>query len=168
MEDAVRHELSGIHVKKVKGRIDDKALTSAVIDNIHAQVKAALKRFSPRVTSNDLTIVGAIYDLRNDLGKGVGKLSIINVNGNRDEPRLKAFMEAIMASPNPKGKQAAGKTNENPLERLARALSESADLSGEDEEEEEGGEEEAEEPAAEEPHETPPKPAAMPAKQAHH
>lgn len=154
MEEAIRHELSGIHVKKLKGRLDDKALTSAVIDNVHAQVKAALKRFSPRVTSNDLTIIGAIYDLRNDLGRGVGKLTIINVNGNRDEGRLKAFMEAIMASPNPKGKHAAGDAKENPLERLARALAESANFSDEGDDEEE--EEEEEEPAA------------MPAEQAHH
>jgi carbonic anhydrase len=163
LEDAIRHELSGIHVKKVKGRLDDRALGAAVIENVHDQVRAALKRFSPRVTSNDLTIVGAIYDLRNDLGRGAGKLSIINVNGNRDEPRLKAFMEAIMATPNPKGKHGAtGEAKENPLERLARALSESADLS--DEEEDEG--EEEEEPAAEQ--EEPAKPAAIPAKQAHH
>lgn len=138
LPDAVRKELSGIHAKKVKGRLDDKRLASAVLDNVHEQVKAALKRFSGRVTSNDLTIVGAIYDLRNDLAKGAGRVTIINVNGNRDEARLKAFMDAIMASPNPKGK-AASSAPENPLDRLARALSESADFGadeGEDDEDE--------------------------------
>lgn len=138
--EAVRRELSGIHVKKVKGRLDDKQLASAVIDNVHEQVKTALKHFSGRVTSNDLTIVGAIYDLRNDLGKGVGRVTIVNVNGNRDEARLKAFMDAIMASPNPKAK-AQTPARENPLDRLARALSASADFS--DEEEDEEDEEEA-------------------------
>jgi len=133
--DAVRKELAGIHAKKVRGRLDDKHLASAVVDNVHEQVKAALKRFSARVTSNDLTIVGAIYDLRNDLSKGVGKVTIINVNGNRDEARLKAFMDAIMASPNPKGK-APSAARENPLDRLARALSASAEFSDDDEEEE--------------------------------
>lgn len=133
LPDAVRKELAGIHVKKVKGRLDDKQLGSAVIDNVHEQVKGALKRFNHRVTSTDLTIVGAIYDLRNDLAKGVGRLTIINVNGNRDEARLKAFMDAIMASPSAKGKAGA---RENPLERLARALAESADF-GDDSEDEE-------------------------------
>jgi len=133
--DAVRRELAGIHVKKAKGRLDDKQLASAVVDNVHEQVKTALKRFSGRVTSNDLTIVGAIYDMRNDLGKGVGRVTIVNVNGNRDEARLKAFMDAIMATPNPKAK-AATPARENPLDRLARALSASAEFSDEDEEEE--------------------------------
>jgi carbonic anhydrase len=162
MEEAIRRELSGIRVKKVKGRLDDRQLASAVVDNVHDQVKAALKRFTPRVTSNDLTIVGAIYDLRNELGKGAGKLTVINVNGNRDEARLKAFMDAIMTTPNPKGKGAgAGDAKENPLERLARALSESANLS--DDEEDEG--EEESEGTTEEAHETP---EAMPAEKAHH
>jgi carbonic anhydrase len=135
--DAVRRELSAIRVKKVKGRLDDKRLASAVIENVHEQVKSALKRFSGRVTSNDLTIIGAVYDLRNDLGKGVGRVSIVNVNGNRDEARLKAFMDAIMASPNPKG--GASSVRENPLERLARALSESATFGDDEEDEEDEG-----------------------------
>lgn len=161
LEEAIRKELSGIRVRKTKGRLDDKQLASAVIDNVHDQVKAALKRFSPRVTSNDLTIVGAIYDLRNELGKGAGKLTVINVNGNRDEARLKAFMDAIMTTP--RGKSASGgDPKDNPLERLARALSESADLSADEEE----GEEEEEPEAA--PEETPETPAAMPADKAHH
>ena len=145
MPDAVRQELSGIHVTK-KGRLDDKQLTAAVVANVHGQVKAALKQFSARVTSNDVTIIGAIYDMHNDLGKGVGQVTIINVNGNRDEARLKAFMDAIMASPNPKGKAAKEDERENPLERLARALSESANFSVGDEDEDD--EEEAEGPPA--------------------
>jgi carbonic anhydrase len=155
--EAVRRELSGIHAKKVRGRLDDRHLSSAVIDNVHDQVKSALKRFSARVTSNDLTIVGAVYDLRNDLSKGVGRLTVINVNGNRDEARLKAFMDAIMASPNPKAK-ATTEARENPLDRLARALSESADFGGEDEEEEDD----------EEPADPEPTPATVPAEKAHH
>lgn len=151
--DPIRRELAGIHVKKVRGRLDDKRLTSAVLDNVHGQVKAALKRFSGRVTSNDLTIVGAVYDLRNELGRGAGRLSVINVNGNRDEARLKAFMDAIMASPNPKAKQASN-VRENPLDRLARALAESTD--SEDDEDDDDDEEA-----------TPQSPGTVPAGEAH-
>jgi carbonic anhydrase len=162
-DDPIGREIASIRVKKVtgKGKLDDKHLSAAVIDNVHDQVKAALKRFSARVTSNDLTIVGAVYDMRNDLARGVGKLSVINVNGNRDEARLKAFMDAIMASPNPKGK-AGLNARENPLDRLARALSESADLGADEEEEEEDDDE----PEQSSPPVKPP--AAMPAGQAHH
>lgn len=157
VDEPIRKELSGMHVGKLKGRADDKRLTTAVIDNVHDQVKAALKRFSPHVTASELTIVGAVYDLRNELGKGPGKLTIINVNGNRDEARLKAFMDAILSGVNPKGKGAAAR--ENPLDRLARALSESANTGG-DEEEEEVTEEEPQPAAA---------PAqAVPAESAHH
>jgi carbonic anhydrase len=162
LEPAIQRELSGIKVKKAKGKLDEKHVSLAVLDNVHDQVKAALKRFSPRVTSNDLTIVGAVYDLRNDLGKGAGKLSIINVNGNRDEPRLKAFMDAIMASPNPNGKPAA-KARENPLDRLARALSDSANLSNQTEEDEEEEEEAAPEPPS---NPVAPQPTAIPANKA--
>jgi carbonic anhydrase len=137
LADTIRRDLSGIRVKKVKGRLDDKHLTNAVIDNVHNQVKAALKRFSGRVTSNDLTIVGAVYDLRNDLARGLGRVTVINVNGNRDEARLKAFTDAIMASPNPNAAKATPNARENPLDRLARALSASADTSEEEADEEE-------------------------------
>jgi carbonic anhydrase len=162
-EEPIRRELSGLRTKKQKGRLDDKHWASAVEDNVHDQVKAALKRFGSRVTSGELTIIGAIYDFRNDMMRGPGKLVVVDVNGNRDESRLKAFGEAILSTPNPKKKPGPAL---NPLDRLAQALSESANFDSEDEDDFEEGEEgeaaPAPAPAAA------PKAAAMPAERAHH
>jgi hypothetical protein len=36
-----------------------------------------------------------VYDFRNDLGKGAGRLSIVDVNGNSEKERLEAFVNAI-------------------------------------------------------------------------
>ena len=121
LEDPIRRELSGLHLKKVKGAVDDKRWADAVVENVHDQVRAGLKQFGARVNAGELTIIGAVYDFRNDLSRGTGKLSVINVNGVRDEARLKAFGDAIMTTPNPR---AAGK-KESSLDKLARALANS-------------------------------------------
>src|SRR5262249_53846225 len=71
----------------------------ASIANVHAQVANALKRFGKRVQSGQLTVVGAIYDFRADLGQGAGKLVLVDVNGNSESERLDAFSSAISAGP---------------------------------------------------------------------
>jgi carbonic anhydrase len=142
LPSALRRELSGLHLKKGKGPLDDKRWADAVLENVHDQVGAALKQFGARVNTGELTIIGAVYDFRNDLGKGPGRLTVIDVNGVQDEARLKAFGDAIMATPNPH----APAKKENSLDRLARALTDSvvSSVHGGDDEEEEDEEEEAE------------------------
>jgi carbonic anhydrase len=133
LPEPVRHELASLHLKK--GKVDEKRWTAAVLENVHDQVRAALKQFGGRVNAGELTIIGAVYDLRNELGQGPGKLQVINVNGNQDPDRLKAFGEAIMSTPNPNGRGVA-RAKENPLDRLARALATNAS-DGDDEDEDE-------------------------------
>jgi carbonic anhydrase len=118
LPEAMRHELGTLHAGKHadKKDADDHQLLVAVLANVHDQVKVALHEFGPRVNAGDLTIVGAVYDFRNELGKGAGRLSVINVNGNQDPVRLKSFVEAIMSGPG------AGKTEDDAMARLARAL----------------------------------------------
>jgi len=38
-----------------------------------------------------------VLDHHDDLGKGAGRISIINVNGNSEPRRLKAFVDAVQA-----------------------------------------------------------------------
>ncbi|HEY2732981.1 MAG TPA: hypothetical protein VGI70_03305, partial [Polyangiales bacterium] len=78
-------------------------------------VKVSLREFGPRVNAGELTIVGAIYDFRNDLGKGAGRVAVIDVNGIRDPVRLKSFVDAIMSGP-------GSYNGDDPMARLARAL----------------------------------------------
>jgi carbonic anhydrase len=75
------------------------ALKNGVLANVHNQVAYAVKKFGELVQEGKLTVVGSIYDHGNDLSEGAGKLVIVNVNGNSDPKRMKAFTEAINASP---------------------------------------------------------------------
>lgn len=72
-------------------------LTAAVVAHVDAQVAEAVGLFSPFVQSGELTVVGAVYDFRNDFGAGHGLLRIVNVNSNVEEARLEAFEKAIRA-----------------------------------------------------------------------
>jgi carbonic anhydrase len=156
----IRSEIAGIKVKRSKGKADERAWAAAVIENVHNQVKVALREFGPHVNAAELTIVGAVYDLRNELGRGPGRLIVLNVNGNQDPARLKAFAEAILSTPNPHAKSNA---REDPLERLARALANPGPARDESEND---GEEEAEPTAPAPPAAVPETPkAAVPAEQ---
>jgi carbonic anhydrase len=129
LEEPISRELASLHLKKVKGPVDEKKVAVAVVENVHDQVKFALKQFGARVNAGELTIIGAVFDLRNDLGKGAGRLTVIDVNGNQDEARLKAFGEAIMSTPSTRG---GANARESAMDRLARVLAETASANHED------------------------------------
>lgn len=61
----------------------------AVASNVHQQVEYCTTKFHQQVQSGQLTVVGVIYDLANDLGKGAGKLHTININGEKN-PKILA------------------------------------------------------------------------------
>lgn len=96
LDDPIRRELEHLHAPLPKaGKKPDQAWTDAVVDNVHDQVRFALGRFAGKVHEGKLTVVGAVYDLRNELGQGAGKLVIVDVNGNTDAERLASFNEAV-------------------------------------------------------------------------
>ena len=49
--------------------------------NVDFQTRLALKRYEQRLKADRLLIVGAVYDLSNQYGHGIGRLQIINING---------------------------------------------------------------------------------------
>lgn len=75
------------------------ALKDAVIANVHAQVSSAVQHFGRFVSSGELTVVGTVYDLRNDMGRGYGRLHVINVNTNMEPERIDAFIRAVQRAP---------------------------------------------------------------------
>src|SRR4051812_29254276 len=92
----IQAELQHIHLPKpAAGKSPEAAWAEAVIANVNNQVEAALKHFGKDVQSGQLTVVGAVYDFRNDLLQGAGKLSIVNVNGNSEPARMTAFVDAV-------------------------------------------------------------------------
>jgi carbonic anhydrase len=135
LSEPVRHELASLKVARKKPKkLDDKYLAQAAVDNVNDQVERALGQFAARVNSGQLTIIGAVYDSRNDLGGGVGKMSIVNVNGITEAARLKAFHEAVLAGAN----LAASGKRVDPFERLSEVFAEHLRVQdAEDEDEEE-------------------------------
>lgn len=83
--------------KSGKGRHgkEDRASSGAVVDNVNTQVKEAVTHFAARVQSGDLTVIGAVYDVTNELRKGPGRLHLVNINGNVEAARVRAFEDAV-------------------------------------------------------------------------
>jgi carbonic anhydrase len=103
----IQNELAHIHLPKpAAGKTPEAAWAEAVIINVNNQVATALKHFGKDVQAGQLTVVGAVYDFRNDLMQGAGKLSIVNVNGNSEPERMTAFVDAI-----------SGKKDDKPAEK---------------------------------------------------
>ncbi len=48
-----------------------------VLNNIRYQVKIATDRYADRIQSDELRVVGAYYDFRNDLGQGWGRVVVL-------------------------------------------------------------------------------------------
>lgn len=92
----IQKELEHIHLPKPgAGKSPEAAWAEAVIANVNNQVETSLKHFGKEVQAGQLTVVGAVYDFRNDLLQGAGKLTIVNVNGNSEPERMTAFVEAV-------------------------------------------------------------------------
>src|SRR5882724_4418304 len=111
LSEPIQHELEHIHLPKPEaGKSPEAAWAEAVIANVNNQVDTALKHFGKDVQAGQLTVVGAVYDFRNDLLQGAGKLSIVNVNGNSEPERMTAFVDAISGKKDDKdGKDAKDK-----------------------------------------------------------
>ncbi|MEO8902521.1 MAG: carbonic anhydrase [Polyangiaceae bacterium] len=88
-----------------QGKNENQAWAEGVVANVHNQVNAALKRYGKRVQSGSLTVVGAVFDFRNDLGQGAGKLIIVDVNGNGEAQRMEGFMAAVNNDASSTGKK---------------------------------------------------------------
>lgn len=98
LSEPIRKEISTLQLAKPKPDLSPAAAWSAAVaSNVHQQIEVALGRFGARVQEGKLTVVGAIYDFRNDLGNGRGKLTIIDVNGNAEPERMRAFLAAVEA-----------------------------------------------------------------------
>ncbi len=105
------------------GKNENQAWAEGVVANVHNQVGVALKRYGKRVQSGALTVVGAVFDFRDDLGQGAGKLVIVDVNGNGEADRMESFIAAVNDGPQ-EGKAAkklAKKDAESP-EDVMRSL----------------------------------------------
>ncbi len=78
---AIDKELSSL-------KISNKDVKLAIIENVDNQVNFALKKYHDLIKQHKLTIIGAIYDFRNDFGFGKGKLVTLSINGETDRQKI--------------------------------------------------------------------------------
>lgn len=71
-------------------KLTQKDLKLAIIENVNNQVEKAIEKYQDLISSNQLVILGAIYDFKNDFGFGKGKMVFVNVNGERDDQKIRS------------------------------------------------------------------------------
>jgi len=76
--------------KEKQENLKEKWLGS-VEKNIDYQVEQALERYKARVKSGRLIITGGIIDLTNAYGRGHDRLIIININGEKNDEKLRGL-----------------------------------------------------------------------------
>lgn len=79
---AIDRELKSMHLVS-------KSMEMAIVENINNQVSHAMKKYNSLVESHELTIIGAVYDFKNDFGFGKGRVVLTNINGVTNSARIK-------------------------------------------------------------------------------
>lgn len=62
-------------------------LNQNLVHNVNNQVKHAVETFASKIKSNQLVVIGMIYDMHNDFMFGSGQLILVNIN-NQTAPRI--------------------------------------------------------------------------------
>jgi len=83
LSSAIKHELDSIKLSH------DIPVTEGVVTNIHQQVARSAQKFENLIKQNKLVVVGEVYDFSNELGHGLGKLVLLNVNGEKNVSKIK-------------------------------------------------------------------------------
>lgn len=87
--EAVSKELNTISLSK--GNMHD-----AIVENIKNQVDFAMQKYHDLITEDKLTVVGAVYDFKNDFGFGKGKIVFTHINHIDSADKVKeAFGDKI-------------------------------------------------------------------------
>lgn len=98
MDVSIRKDLDHLHLPLIEPPSTDKnaaqpdpaeQLLSTAEANVDYQVEQAVQRYSDRVKSGRLVVVGGIIDLANLYDRGPGRLIIINVNNERNDDKIK-------------------------------------------------------------------------------
>ncbi len=95
IEPAIKKELDTLKVPG-KNAKDDKEVMDSVQANVNSQVASATQKYAAEMKAGKLTVVGAVYDFRNDYKQGNGRLVVVNINGETDAAKIK--QAPVMAS----------------------------------------------------------------------
>lgn len=123
LSHAMQAQLKNIQVPRGSaGKNENQLWAEAVVANVHNQVTSALRKYGKRVQSGSLTVVGAVFDFRDDLGQGPGKFIVVDVNGNGEAERMEAFVAAINDMPQSHGAKKTSKREQPSPEDTIRSL----------------------------------------------
>jgi len=91
----IQRELDTIQIPKGDAGLDSVKL------NVNNQVRLAMSKFEEEVIAGRLTVVGAVYDFKNEMRQGQGKLNIFNVNGETNGAKIARLdlMQGLDAPP---------------------------------------------------------------------
>lgn len=90
---ALRRELDGLHLGMLKTPATgspEERWRKHILSNVHQQVRYAITEYRSEVAAGQAVVVGAVYDFRDELSGGQGRLHIINVNGESDPSKFRA------------------------------------------------------------------------------
>jgi carbonic anhydrase len=88
---AIRRELNSLHLSiasTAKRPTPEQQWLAGVVSNVHQQVANAMKAYREQVQKGQLHVVGAVYDFRNEMGEGRGRLHVININGETQRGKI--------------------------------------------------------------------------------
>ncbi len=127
LSPAIRRDLDHLHLALAKDNKKD-AFKERLITNIEAnvdyQVDLAMARYQDRVHSGRLIVIGSILDITNDYKRDAGRLIIININGVRDQKKLRT-MQVVKSIKPELVKLHVGRQRPKPLPKPAQAKPES-------------------------------------------
>lgn len=69
--------------------VEGECLNDAILQNVHCQVRTSMRKFKKLVQEKKLVIIGAIYDFQDTYKRGLGRLIVINVNGEKSSDLIK-------------------------------------------------------------------------------
>jgi carbonic anhydrase len=88
LEPAIKRELETIKVVSNNPE-DEVEVKKSVEANVNHQVSTALRKYTTEIKEGRLTVIGGVYDFRNDYKKGSGRLVLINVNGETNPAAIR-------------------------------------------------------------------------------
>lgn len=120
--EAIRRELDTIRLPPRNPKNDeDEEILRGIDANVNNQVAYALKKFENEVKEGKLTVLGAIYDFRNDLHQGQGRLVITNINGNTDAANIMSGLMKLTGAAAKLDKKTSTKTPAKASDKKAPA-----------------------------------------------
>lgn len=88
LEPAIKRELATLEVSN-KNSENTEQVKKSVEENVNHQISYAMREFAPEIKNGQLTVIGTVFDFRNDYQQGYGKLVITNLNGDTNQDRIK-------------------------------------------------------------------------------